>query len=397
MSDYRFDGVFDEIIPRRGTHSMKWDMMEARFGVCPRDGLAMWVADMDFRPPPCVLATLTQMVEHGIYGYPGGRDPYHEAIRWWMQTRHGWSPEADHIFTTHGLVNGVALCVDAFTAPGDGVVMFTPIYHSFAPVLRAGGRRIVELELARTAQGRYGFDFSAYDAQMTGSERMLILCSPHNPNGRVWSRAELQAVAAFARRHDLIVVSDEIHHDLVYPGQTHTPMTTIDGVADRLVMLTAASKTFNIAGGYTGNVIIADDALRSRFATRIAALGISSANGFGMAMARAAYCAQGAAWLDALMAYLDGNRRLFDEGIGAIAGAVSTPLEATYLAWVDFSGTGLNQADVSARIQQRARIAANQGPTFGKGGEGFVRFNLATPRARVAEAVERLQAAFSDL
>lgn len=387
---------FDEEIDRFGTHSSKWDMMQPIYGVPAEDGLAMWVADMDFRPPACVQAALQRTLDHGVYGYYGDDSGYRDAIRWWMDNRHGWQVERDWIFSTHGLVNGTALCVDAFTKPGDAVVLMTPVYHAFARVIRAAGREVRECRLART-DNRYEMDFDAWDAQMTGSETMLVLCSPHNPSGRVWTREELQGVADFAKRHDLILVSDEIHHDLVMPGETHTPMPLVDeSIADRLVMMAATTKTFNIAGSHIGNVIIADPDLRARFAARMAGLGISP-NSFGLVMAEAAYSPEGAAWVDALTAYLDGNRRLFDEGVNAIPGVSSMPLQATYLSWVDFSGTGMEKAEFTRRVEQDARIAANHGPTFGSGGEDFLRFNIATPRARVAKAVERLQEAFGDL
>jgi cystathionine beta-lyase len=387
---------FDEDINRIGTHSVKWDGMEALYGVSPQDGIAMWVADMDFRPPACVQRALDGMTAHGIYGYYGDDAPYRDAIRWWMQNRHGWALAREEIFTTHGLVNGTALCVDTFTAPGDGVVLMTPVYHAFARVIRSAGREVVECRLA-LQDGRYEMDFDAWDAQMTGREKMLILCSPHNPGGRVWTEAELQGVAAFCQRHDLILVSDEIHHDLVFPDHHHTPMTVAaPGALDRMVMLTATTKTFNIAGGHTGNVIIPDPNLRARFATRMAGLGISP-NSFGLFMAEAAYSPEGAAWVDALMTYLEGNRQVFDAGIRAIPGLSSMTLEATYLAWVDFEGTGMAPAEFKDRVQRAAKIAANHGETFGAGGESFLRFNIATPRARVVAAVERLQTAFSDL
>lgn len=387
---------FDEIIDRFGTHSSKWDTMEALYGVPESDGLAMWVADMDFRPPACVGRAVQAMRDHGIFGYYGNETGYRQAIQWWMRERHGWQVGQDAIFTTHGLVNGTGLCVDAYTAPGDGVVLFTPVYHAFARVIKAAGRRVVECPLA-LRDGRYEMDFDAYDAQMQGDERMLILCSPHNPGGRVWSRAELQGVADFARRHDLILVSDEIHHDLVMPGQHHIAMPLVDdSIHDRLIMMTATTKTFNIAGSHSGNVIIPDGRLRKAFAARMAALGLSP-NSFGLFMAEAAYSPEGAAWVDDLMVYLDGNRRLFDEGINAIPGLVSMPLEATYLSWVDFSGTGMAPEEFTRRVERQARIAANHGPTFGTGGENFLRFNIATPRVRVREAVERMQAAFGDL
>jgi len=386
---------FDETIDRIGTHSSKWDMMEPIYGVSPKDGIAMWVADMDFRPPACVSDAIAAMHDHGIYGYFGDEGAYRAAIQWWMKERHGWSLDKDAIFTTHGLVNGTAMCIDAFTAPGDGVVLFTPVYHAFARVIKAAGREVVECQLD-IQDGRYLMDFERYDAQMTGRETMVILCSPHNPGGRVWTEAELNDVAAFARRHDLTLVSDEIHHDLVMPGHRHIPMACIDGIEDRLAMLTATTKTFNIAGSHTGNVIIPDPGMRATFAARMAAMG-QSANSFGLFMTEAAYSPEGAAWVDALCAYVDGNRKVFDEGVAAIPGARSMPLEATYLAWVDFSGTGLSPADVTARVEKTARIAANYGASFGTGGEECLRFNLATPRARVREAVERLQDAFTDL
>lgn len=393
---HRMQFNFDEIIERRGTHSVKWDAMGDFCGLSAPDALAMWVADMDFRPPSSVQRAVERIAVHGVYGYYGDDAPCREAIRWWMQTRHGWDiPEAG-LFFTHGLVNGTAVCVDAFTEPGDGIVLHTPVYHAFARVIRAAGRQVVECPMAVT-DGFYAFDFAAMDAAMTGRERMFILCSPHNPGGRVWTADELRGVAGFCRRHGLLLVSDEIHHDLVYPGAKHvvTALAAPD-YADRIVTLTAPSKTFNIAGGHTGNVTIADEGLAKRFADRMMALGLSP-NAFGMHMVEAAYSPSGANWIDALIPYLDGNRRLFDEGIARIPGLRTMALQATYLAWVDFSGAGMDAAEAARRVQGQARIAVNQGPSFGRGGESFLRFNFATPRARVAEAVGRLQEAFADL
>lgn len=386
---------FDAPIDRRNTHCVKWDMMEPIYGVPADDGIAMWVADMEFRAADPIRNAVQKMVDHGVYGYFGDDGPYLEAIRWWMQNRHGWEVDAKSIFTSHGLVNGTGLCIDAFTKPGAGVVLFTPVYHAFARVIHAAGRELVECELVNR-DGRYEMDFDSYDAQMTGNERMVILCSPHNPGGRVWTKGELQAVAAFAKRHDLILVSDEIHHDLVFAGNTHIPMTHIDGIEDRLIMMTATTKTFNIAGSHTGNVIIQDPDLRARFAARMAALGLSP-NSFGLFMATAAYSPEGAAWVDEVVSYLDGNRQILDAAINAIPGLSSMAMESTYLAWVDFSGTGMTRPEFTARVEKDARIAVNHGPTFGKGGDNFLRFNFAAPRAQVIEAAERVQKAFSDL
>ncbi|MEA5159686.1 MalY/PatB family protein [Cereibacter johrii] len=387
---------FDERIDRRGSHSVKWDMMETLYGVPADTGIAMWVADMEFRPPAAIQKALENMTAHGLYGYFGDDRAYLGAIRWWMEHRHGWDVAPEWIFTVHGLVNGTALCVDAFTQPGDGVVLMTPVYHAFARVIRAAGREVVECRLAEE-DGRYVMDFDAWEAQLTGRERMLILCSPHNPGGRVWSVEELRRVADFCVRHDLILVSDEIHHDLVYPGQRHTVMPlAAPEILNRLVMLTAGTKTFNIAGAHCGNVIIPNPALRAAFAGRMAALGISP-NSFGLFMVTAGYSPEGADWVDGLMAYLDGNRTLFDAGINAIPGLRSMKLEATYLSWVDFSGTGMSTEEIHRRVQSDAQIAANHGATFGAGGESFLRFNIAAPRVQVEEALDRIARAFSDL
>jgi cystathionine beta-lyase len=386
---------FDEIIDRRGSHCVKWDMMEQLYGVDPETGIAMWVADMDFRPPACVQDAVQAMVDHGVYGYFGDDSKYRAAICWWMENRHGWKIEPDWIFTTHGLVNGTAMCLDAYTQPGDGIVLMTPVYHAFAKVIRAAGRELVECEMIN-ADGRYELNIDAWDAQMTGNERMLILCSPHNPGGRVWTRAELQALAAFAKRHELLIVSDEIHHDLVMPGHTHIPMAQIEGITDRLIMMTAVTKTFNIAGSHVGNVIIEDPDLRAQFNARMMAMGMSP-NSFGLFMATAAYSPAGAEWVDQLIPYLAENARIFDEGINAIPGLHSMALESTYLAWVDFSGTGMEMAEFTRRTAEDAGIAVNHGPTFGKGGEDFLRFNIAAPRSVIEDAVRRMQAAFDDL
>lgn len=387
---------FDEVINRSGTHSVKWDMMEKLYGVPQEDGIAMWVADMDFKPPQCVSDAVAAMHQHGIYGYYGDETAYREAICWWMKTRHNWAVSPEEIFSTHGLVNGTAVCIDAFSKPGDGIVIMTPVYHAFARVIKAAGREVVECQLSNN-NGRYEMDFEAWDAQMKGHETMLILCSPHNPGGRVWSREELQGVADFAKRHDLILVSDEIHHDLVYPGTTHIPMQNVDDtISDRLVMMSATSKTFNVAGAHVGNVIIKDPDLRAKFAARVAALGLSP-NSFGLFMATAAYSPEGADWVDALMTYLDGNRKIWDAAINDIPGLSSMALEATYLSWVNFEGTGMAKAEFINRVQKEARIAANHGETFGTGGDSFLRFNIATRRDLVEQAADRMKAAFKDL
>ncbi|GAB1378132.1 MalY/PatB family protein [Pararhodobacter aggregans] len=387
---------FDEIIDRRGTHSAKWDMMESLYGVSPDEGISMWVADMDFRPPACVTAELQAMVDHGVFGYFGDDAAYKASIDWWMRTRHGWTVDPDWIFTTHGLVNGTALCVHTWTQPGEGVVLFTPVYHAFARIIKAAGRTVTECPLA-LVDGRYEMDFEDAASRLTGNEKLVVISSPHNPGGRCWTEAELRALGEFCKAHDLILVSDEIHCDLLFPGQTHVPaIKALPDMLDRLVMMTAPTKTFNIAGAHNGNVIIPDATLRAAFGATVLGLGISPSS-FGLNMETAAYSPEGAEWVDALMVYLDGNRRIFDAGVNAIPGVRSMDLESTYLAWVDFSGTGMETDEVIRRIQQDAKLAVNHGATFGLGGDSYMRFNLATPRVRIEEAVKRLQKAFADL
>ena len=387
---------FDEVIDRRGTHSSKWDTMEELYGVSPDSGLSMWVADMDFRAPKIIQEKLHGINSHGIYGYYGDYKEYNNSIKWWMKNRHNWEIDTSWIFTTHGLVNGTGLCIDAFTKPGDGIILFTPVYYQFSNLVEAARRKVVECPL-KLIDNHYHFDFVAYERNLSGDEKMVILCSPHNPGGRVWTKNELQEVAKFAKKHDLVLVSDEIHHDLVYPNKNHTVMPIADpSVCDRLVMMTATTKTFNIAGAHSGNVIIPHPNLRQKFSQRIKALGISP-NSFGLFMATAAYSPEGAQWLDELLHYIDGNRVIFDREVNKIPGLSSMPLEGTYLAWVDFSGTGMEEEEFIYRVQEKAKIAVNHGSTFGTGGEKFLRFNLATPRTLVVEATKRLKDAFSDL
>lgn len=387
---------FDEVIDRRGTHSSKWDTMEELYGVSPDSGLSMWVADMDFRAPKIIQEKLHGINSHGIYGYYGDYKEYNNSIKWWMKNRHNWEIDTSWIFTTHGLVNGTGLCIDAFTKPGDGIILFTPVYYQFSNLVEAARRKVVECPL-KLIDNHYHFDFVAYERNLSGDEKMVILCSPHNPGGRVWTKNELQEVAKFAKKHDLVLVSDEIHHDLVYPNKSHTVMPIADpSVCDRLVMMTATTKTFNIAGAHSGNVIISNPNLRQKFSQRIKALGISP-NSFGLFMATAAYSPEGAQWLDELLHYIDGNRVIFDREVNKIPGLSSMPLEGTYLAWVDFSGTGMEEEEFIYRVQEKAKIAVNHGSTFGTGGEKYLRFNLATPRTLVVEATKRLKDAFSDL
>ena len=387
---------FDEIINRKNTHSAKWDMMEELFGVSKDNGIPMWVADMDFRPPKCISESIKKMYDHGVYGYFGDDKDYLASIKWWMKTRHNWDIDLSWIFTTHGLVNGTSMAIQTYSDPGDGVVLFTPIYYVFFKQIKEGGREVLECPLVNN-KGHYELDFEYYDSLMKGNEKVLVLSSPHNPGGRVWTQKELTEIASFAQRHDLVVVSDEIHNDLIMPGYKHIPMAiAAPQILDRLVMMTATTKTFNIAGMHTGNVIIPDPELRAAFHKTMVSFGISPSS-FGKHMITAAYSQEGADWVDNLMLYLDENQKIFNTELGKIPGINSMHLESTYLCWVDFSNTGMRKDEFTKRVEKTARIAASHGHTFGAGGDSFLRFNIATRRTLLLEALERLNETFSDL
>ena len=325
---------FDEVIDRCDTHSQKWDDLEKNYGVSADSGIPLWVADMDFRAPPPVNAALQRMVDHGVHGYYGDDTSFRTAMAGWMQRRHGWTIEPEWALQTHGLVNAIAMVIQACSAPGEGVIIFSPVYHAFARIISANDRRMVASPL-RVEDNRFHMDIGALEASLTGDERILLLCSPHNPGGRVWSAGELRDVAAFCERNDIILVSDEVHHDLVMPGHNHHVTACVaPEVGDRLVTLVATSKTFNIAGIETGSMLISNPVLRRRVAKARSAMSISN-NRFGMIMAEAAY-QDGDEWLDSLLTYLDGNRRALNRGIEGVPGLSVMNLEATYLAWVDF-------------------------------------------------------------
>ena len=387
---------FNQIIDRRGTHCSQWDGMQAKFGVSPKDGLGMWTADSNYATAPCVREELQRWVDHGIFGYTWEYPEYKDAVVWWMKNRHGWEIDADWVLTTQGLGNGIALCLDVWSEPGDTVAIFPPVYHEFRIKIENAGRVVTECPLVRDGDS-YALDLEDAQSRLTGTEKLLIWCSPQNPSGRIWTVEELRAVSEFAKRNGMILVSDEIHHDLVYAGNKYVPtdVAVPDGRA-HTVYLTAASKTFNIAGMRTGNMIIPDPDLRMAMKHRLHTLNYSPAS-LGLHMICAAYTPEGAAWVDEQMAHLDGNRQLFDAGMQAIPGVWSMPLQSTFLAWVDFAGTGMAFEEFRARIRDTAKIAASPGPQFGTGGETWMRFNLAAPRPMIEDAVGRLQTAFSDL
>jgi len=369
--------------------------MEAKYGVSPETGIAMWVADMDFTPPPAVNDVVRDAAIHGVHGYFSDDADYRQALIGWMQRRHDWHVQPDWIVNAHGLCNAIGICLQALSSAGDGVIIFSPVYHAFARIIKANGRQVLESPLV-VRDGRYHMDLEQLEAQLTGNEKILLFCSPHNPGGRVWGKQELTVLAAFCDKHDLLLISDEVHNDLVFAPAKHTVLArAVPDISQRLVTLVATTKTFNLAGTMIGSMVTADDHLRQKISSVAAAYG-TSFNRLGMMMTETAW-RTGDAWLDALLPYLAENRRIFEEGVNQIAGVKAMSLDATYLCWVDFSDTGMDRAEFIRRVQNDAEIAANHGVSFGRGGESFMRFNIACRRALVDEAVARLHRAFADL
>ena len=388
---------FDRVIDRRGTHATKWDMTARLSGIQASDAIPMWVADMDFAAPPSVTAALVAEVSRAVHGYYADTGSWAIALADWMVRRHGLSVNPEWVSPTPGVVSGLGLILQAVSEPGDEVVVFPPAYHAFRRIITANERRILDAQLVER-QGRYFMDLDALRAKLTPRTKVVFFCSPHNPGGTVWSADEIRALATLCSERDLILVSDEIHCDLLLGGAKHTPtISAAPEIKDRLITCVAATKTFNLAGAHVGACVTSNAALKRRLDARIAASGLGSYNGFGMIATEAAW-RSGDAWLDALLPYLLGSRDLFDARIEAAApGARSMRLDATYLAWVDFSGTGMTPEEVAARVSDRARIFASPGTQFGPGGESWLRFNFATPRPILEEALGRLDDAFREL
>jgi cystathionine beta-lyase len=388
---------FDRVIDRRGTHATKWDSMAKLSGISAADGIPMWVADMDFAAPPGVTEALSADVNRAVHGYYADTGSWATAASEWLARRHNLKIDPAWVSQTPGVVSGLGLILQAVTEPGDEVVVFPPAYHAFRRIIVANDRRIHDAQLVKR-QGRYEMDLEALGAKLTPRTKIVFFCSPHNPGGNVWSVEEIRALATFCAERDLILVSDEIHCDLVLNGARHTPtLTAAPEIADRLITCVAATKTFNLAGAHVGACFTSNPEFKKKLDARIMASGLGSYNAFGMIATEAAW-RTGDAWLDALLPYLAGNHDLLNSRIERAApGARAMRLDATYLGWVDFSETGLVPADVAARVKDRARIFASPGEQFGPGGETWLRFNFATPRPILVEALDRLDEAFGDL
>ncbi len=388
---------FDRVIERRGTHAIKWDGIAKLSGITAPDAIPLWVADMDFAAPAGVRQALLDEVNRGTHGYYADTGSWAEALAAWMQKRHGLKVDPAWVSPTPGIVSGLGLILQAYTAPGDDIVVFPPAYHAFRKIITANDRNILDCPLVER-NGRYEMDFDDAQKRLTPRAKMVFFCSPHNPGGTLWTAAEIKALAAFCLKNNLILVSDEIHCDLLLDGKKHIPaLTAAPEIADKLVTCVAATKTFNLAGAHVGACIVTNADMKKKLDARIMAAGLSSYNSFGMIATEAGW-RTGEAWLDALLPYLAANRDLLDSRITkGVPGARSMKLPSTYLSWVDFTGTGLKPADVADRMAKRARLFVSPGEQFGPGGEGWIRINFATSRKTLTEALDRIDEAFADI
>ena len=385
---------FDQIIDRRNTNSLKYDFAVER-GL-PADVLPLWVADMDFRAPEPVLDALRKTVDHGIFGYSDVKDGYYDAVSQWFLTRFGWQTRPEWLVKTPGVVFALAMAVRALTQPGDSVLIQPPVYYPFFNVIRSNDRKVVESRLVYK-DGAYAIDFADFERKAAKEHvKLFILCSPHNPIGRVWTVEELRRLGDICRKHGIYVVSDEIHCDFTLPGHPHHVfLDAVPELTERAIVCTAPSKTFNLAGLQASNIWIPGEEIRKRFVREMSRCGYSDLNRMGLIACQAAY-EGGGDWLDGCRTYLRENldflRAFLAERIPQVR--LVEP-EGTYFAWLDCSGLGLSQEALDEFIIRRAKLWLDAGHIFGGNGGQFQRVVLACPRATLRQALEQLAQAVS--
>jgi cystathionine beta-lyase len=385
---------FDKIVDRNGTESLKW--VYPRKVLKVEDAIPLWVADMDFKAPPAVVEAIRRRAAHGIYGYPLVPPSFWQAAIDWLKRRHGWEIRKEWMAKTPGIVPALNYCVRAFTKPGDGVIIQTPVYHPFYFAVENNGRRVVRNPL-RFDGRRYTMDLDDLRTKIDAPGRMLILCSPHNPVGRVWTREELEALGRIAVERDLLVISDEIHHDLVYRGRHHILASLSPELAQQTITCIAPSKTFNIPGLSTAAVVSSNPDLLKRFKDETERAGFELGQVFGIVGFEAAY-AHGEDWLDELLPYLEANVDFLEKFLEKrVPGVRLVRPEGTYLALLDCRGLGLEPATLNDFFLKKARVYFSDGTTFGRELEGFVRINFGCPRAMLKEALERIELAVRSL
>lgn len=384
---------FDRDIPRSGTSSVKHDGRAAYFGT--PDVLPLWVADMDFAAPEAVTRALAERAAHPVYGYTFYPDSLYDALIGWLKQRHGWEVQRDWIVMAPGVVPSLFAAVMACTQQGEGVIVQPPVYFPFFSAVTTNRRRMVQNEL-RLEAGHYRIDFEHLERCAEEGARLLLLCSPHNPVGRVWDRAELEELLRIARRHDLTILSDEIHADLVYPGERHTVLATLADDPDKIITAIAPSKTFNIPGLGLSCLIVPDAAQRDALKQVFESLHVGNYNPFSIAAFEAAYRG-GEAWLDSLLIYLRDNRDFVAGYLrDHLPGIRLVQPEGTYLLWLDCRELKMNDTQLREFFVQQARVGMNPGIVFGNGGSGFMRLNIASPRHVVADALQRISNALKE-
>ena len=384
---------FDEIIDRRNTSCLKYDFAAERG--YPKDILPFWVADMDFRAPAPVIDALKTRADHGIFGYTQIKDDYFNVLQNWFRTRHDWEIERSDLIITPGVVFAVATAIRTFTRHGDAVLIQQPVYYPFANMIRQNERVLVDNPL-HLIEGRYMIDFEDFEEKIVEHQvKLFILCSPHNPVGRVWTRAELEQIAAICLRHDVIVVADEIHEEFVRPGFRHIPFASLSEEAAAItVTCTSPSKTFNLAGLQISNIFIRNAELRRRFKEELSRTGYDEPNTLGLAGAKAAY-EHGAEWLTQLLAYIEENHARTKSFLTAHLPKVQIIApEGTYLLWLDFRAYGLSDEALNEKIIREAHLWLDDGPIFGAGGSGFQRINIACPWSTLETGLKNLAQAF---
>ncbi|MCF8303038.1 MAG: PatB family C-S lyase [Bacteroidales bacterium] len=382
---------FDEQIDRSNTHTVKYDLRKAYFG--KEDVLPMWVADMDFRTPGFVTDAVKKRAEHEIYGYTIRPDEFQKAIISWLDKRHGWQVMKNWIGYSPGAVPAVTMALLANTQPGDKVIVQPPVYFPFFGAVKDNGRQLVYNQL-KNENGHYRIDFEDMKAKIDKRTRMLILCNPHNPVGRSWTKEELKQLSEICIENDLFLISDDLHNDLILPGNKYYPVVQhFPKMAERTITVMAPSKTFNLAGLTTSFVVIPDEKLKNRYDQMLENYHLYIGNLFGTEALIAAY-RHGEDWLEQLLEYLQANVDYMDEFLQTYIPQIKmVKPEATYLAWLDCSGLGLNDEGLRKFMIHKAGLGFSHGSTFGPGGEQFQRVNFACPRSTVEMAMEKLRKA----
>lgn len=384
---------FDKITDRAGTNAIKYDLAEARNK--PKDAISLWVADMDFPTAPCVQKAIAEKAAHGIFGYSRPDSRYYAALKKWFKERHNYKIQDEWVVNTPGVCFALATAIKAFTKEGESVLVQKPVYYPFFNMIKNLSRKVVNSPL-ELKNGHYEINFQDFEDKIVSEKvKMFILCSPHNPGGRVWKKEELLRISEICLEHNVLVVSDEIHSDITFEGHTHTVYGTLSpAAAENSIICTAPSKSFNLAGLQFSNIIIPCAKLRVDFLRELDRTGYDEPSLMGIVAATAAY-SEGAEWFDEAKSYIWKNiqfaKNYIEENCPKIK--VIVP-EGTYLLWLDFSGLGLTDKEINGRILNNAKVWLDSGSMFGSEGEKFQRINCATPRAILKEALERICARF---